>query len=218
MSADDVNREVEEVLSRPEFDYGPSWWEQAVEWLAERLEDLLGPLLPEAGTFGGGASSLVAWLVIVAAAALVVFAVVRAVRNRRAGRGSDDATPFEVDVDHQQPASHWRDEAGRLEAAGEWREALRARVRQLVRTLTDEGLVTDSAGRTTGELRTELGGSAPGAVPDVDVVFGRFESVWYGGAGHDGDDHAAVVAHVEAALRATSSHVATSSAPSGPAS
>lgn len=206
MNPDDVSRDVEEVLSRPEFQYGPSWWERAVEWLAERLEDLFGPLLPGAGTFGGGASSLVAWLVIVVAAGLVVFAVVRAVRNRRARRSSDDVTPFEVDVDHAQPASHWRDEADRFEAAGEWRDALRARVRQLVRTLTDEGLVTNSAGRTTGELRAELGESAPRAVDDVDVVFGRFESVWYGGAGHDRDDHVVVVAHVEAALRATTQH------------
>jgi len=208
VNPDEVQREVEEVLSRPEFDYGPSWWERAIEWLAELLEDLLGPLLPGAGTFGGGASSLVAWIIIVVAAGLVVFAVVRAVRNRRARRSSDDPTPFEVEVDLARPASHWRVEAERLEAAGEWREALRARVRQLVRTLTDEDLVTDSAGRTTVELRGELAVSAPGALDDVDVVFGRFESVWYGGAGHGADDHAAVIRHLESAVRAAARQVA----------
>lgn len=201
MNPDEVERDVEEVLSRSEFQYGPSWWEQAVDWLAERLEDLLGPLLPGEATFGGGASGLVAWIIIVVAAGLVVFAVVRAVRNRRARRRGDDATPFEVEVDHVLPASHWLAEAERLEAAGAWRDALRARVRQLVRTLTDEGLVTDSAGRTTIELRAEVATAAPRAHGDVDAVFRRFESVWYGGAGHDGDDQAAVVAHVEAALR-----------------
>lgn len=206
LDPDAVRRDVEEILGRPEFDYGPSWWERALEWLAERLDDLLGPLLPGGAAFGGGASSVVAWIVIVLAALLVAYLVFRVVRHR-VRRRREDVTPFDVEVDPALPAAHWRDEAERFEADGAWREALRSRVRLMVRSLADRGVVADLAGRTTGELRTEIRGRAANVAGDSDVVFERFEAVWYGGDGHDAAQHAALVERVDAVLDAASTPV-----------
>ena len=70
-------------------------------------------------------------------------------------------------------------DAERLEAEGEWKLALRARYRELVRTLTDRRQLPDVAGRTTGELRVDLDRTTPAASADFDVACLLFELAWY---------------------------------------
>jgi len=171
--------EVQRIMSDPAFDYTPSWLERATERISEWLGDLFSPSFGGAGgTFGGGVGGVVAWVMVIAALVAIVVVVVVAVRNR-IRRPRDDADDTAVDVEHRRPASEWARDAERLEAEGRWAEAVRARYRELVRTLVDRRALPDVAGLTTTELRAELSGTVPDAGGDFDLASGTFEAAWY---------------------------------------
>jgi hypothetical protein len=176
-----VSAEVREVLSRPEFRYEPSLAERIGDWIAERLEWLTGRLgVPGGGTFGGGAGSVVAWILVVAAAAILVAVVVYAVRNR-VRRPRAEAPALQTEIEQRRPAAEWAAEAERLEADRRWKEALLARYRELIRSMVDLRQVPDVAGRTTGELRTDVASSSPSASHAFETATRLFELSWYAG-------------------------------------
>ena len=180
----DAADKVREVMSRPEFRYEKSWLDRLGEWIARQLDDLFGNLEPGSGgtgTFSGGAGSLVAWLLIVLAVVAVVGTIVYVVLHR-VRRPAEDQPELTSEIEHRNPARHWAELAERHEAAGEWKEALRCRYRELVRTLIDRGQLPDVAGRTTGELRVDLSRSTPAAEAAFDRVTLLFELPWYADA------------------------------------
>jgi hypothetical protein len=176
-----VSAEVREVLSRPEFRYEPSIAERIGDWIADRLEWLAGRLgVPGGGTFGGGAGSVVAWILVVAAVAILVAVVVYAVRNR-VRRPRADAPALRTEIDQRRPAAEWAAEAERLESEGRWKEALLARYRELIRSMVDRRQVPDVAGRTTGEFRVDVASSSPSATQPFETATRLFEVAWYAG-------------------------------------
>lgn len=179
---DQVGDQVREVLSRREYRYEKSIVDRIGEWIAERLEDLFGDLALPGGTFSGGVGSLIAWLLIAVAVVAVVATVVYVVRHRVRRPEPDEEPVLATEVEHRHPADHWRRLAERHEAAGEWKDALRYRYRELVRTLVDRGSLPDLAGLTTGELRAELHGRCPAADDAFDAATRLFEQPWYAGA------------------------------------
>lgn len=177
----DTADKVREVMSRPEFRYEKSWLDRLGEWISRQLQDLFGDSPPgggPTGTFGGGAGPLIAWLLIILAVAAVVATVVYVVRHR-VRRPAEDEAVLTSEIEHRNPARHWAELAERHEAAGEWKEALRCRYRELVRTLVDRSQLPDIAGRTTGELRADLDRSTPVASSAFDRVTLLFELPWY---------------------------------------
>lgn len=177
-----LTEDVRRVMAQEQFRYEPSWFDRLSEWIGRQLERLFGGgggTEAPGATFGGGAGSVVAWLMILAALAAVVAVVVYVVRNRvrRPDRDDDDAT--DIEVEHRRRAREWARDAERLEAEGDWKGALRARYRELVRTLVDRGQVPDIAGRTTGELRQDLTVTTPGASEAFDTASLLFELAWY---------------------------------------
>ena len=66
-----------------------------------------------------------------------------------------------------------------FESEGAWKQAIRARYRLLVRTLIDGGQLPDIAGRTTGELRSDIETTIPGALESFDEASTLFELPWY---------------------------------------
>ena len=174
----DTAERVREVMSRPEFRYEKSLLDRVGEWIARQLEDLFGPVQP-AGTFGGGAGALIAWILIVVAVVGVVAAIVYVVVRRVRRPERDEEPLLDSEIEHRNPAAHWGELAARHEAAGEWKEALRCRYRELVRTLVDRGQLPDVPGRTTGELRSDLHRSTPAADDAFDRATLLFELPWY---------------------------------------
>lgn len=171
--------QVRDVMSGSAYDYSPSILERIQEWIS----DLFDRVLPDggpapAGTFGGGAGSLVGFLVVALALAALVAVVVAVVRNRVARPPAEEALSGS-EVEHRRRADDWASEAERHEAAGEWKEAVRARYRALVRTLVDRRQLPDIAGRTTGELRADLARTTPAASEDFDTASLLFELPWY---------------------------------------
>lgn len=178
--ADDVQR----IMSRDEFRYEPSWWDRVVDWIGEQLDRLFpdasgGADVGGGASFAGGIGQVLAWVLIVAAVVGVLVIVVYAVRNRVRRSPEDDGPATEIEVEHRRSASAWEADAARLEAEGRWKDALRARYRQLVRTLVDRRQVPDIAGRTTGELRDDVAASTPDAAEAFDTASLLFELAWY---------------------------------------
>lgn len=179
---DDVRAEVRRIMSRPAYRYEPTLLERLGRRLGEWLQRLLENLnVPGAapGTFGGGAGSVVAWVLIILAVAVAVFAVVRAVQRRVRRPAADDAPATTTDVEHERRAKDWADEAARMEHEGRFKDAVRARYREMVRTLVDRDQLPDVPGLTTGELRRALDRTTPAAADAFDRACTTFELAWY---------------------------------------
>ena len=178
---DDVRR----VMAREEFQYDKSWFDRLSDWIGRQLEKLFGESDPSGAvgsggsTFAGGIGSVLAWLLILVAAAAVVAVVVYVVRHRVRRPTEDDGPDTEVEIEHRRSARAWSGDAERLEAEGDWKGALRARYRHLVRTLVDRRQVPDVAGRTTGELREDVSSTTPAAADAFDTASLLFELAWY---------------------------------------
>lgn len=184
-SAEQARRAAVEVLSRPEFQEPAR---PLLQRLRDGLFDLLGRLL--ARLLEGATGSPIGW---VAAAAVVVVLVALTVRFVRGVRRDPevDAVGLGVSGGRRRAGADWRAEADALEAAGEWRRALRSRYRALLADLAARGLVDEVPGRTAGEYRGEVATNAPTAAGDFASATTLFEAAWYGGSPTDADDAAA---------------------------
>ncbi|MEO2106551.1 MAG: hypothetical protein ABGZ36_13005 [Actinomycetota bacterium] len=169
-------------MARPEFQYPKSLMERVGDWVAQRLENLFDDLpgvdVP-AGSFGGGAGSLIGWLLIILALAAVLAVVVVAVRHWVPRVDDDSGKLSEAEAEHRRRASEWAREAQDHEGRGEWKLAMRARYRELVRTLVDRKQVADLAGLTTRELLQDVATTTPGATADFESACMLFELPWY---------------------------------------
>jgi hypothetical protein len=166
---DQVNRAIDRVLARPEYQHpGPSLLERVqrdvLDWIARVLS----------GVVGAGLGAWIALAVILALVVLVLWRVAGGV-TRDPGQG------VAVSSGRLRPAADWRAEAEAHERAGEWRQAVRARYRALVADLAGRGLLQEIPGRTSGEYRAELGDALPVAASQFAGVTELFEGAWYGG-------------------------------------
>lgn len=171
---------MREVFERSEFRQDRSWIERLLDWIARQLSRLGGGG-GTAPAYGGALGNVVMWIALTI---LVVFLVALAwyvVRNRRSFRRHKPVAE-EVDVTEQLTPKEWRSAAEAHEAAGEWKEAIRCRYRELVARLVQRGVAPPQPGRTTGELRVDVAGSAPAAGSDFDRATLLFELPWYADA------------------------------------
>lgn len=168
------------ILDRPEYRWSDdeSVVERVLDWLSERLADLLEPL----GFGGGGLPVWVGWLILVGLAGLVGYLVYRARGGWGRARAPEVVRGGRVVVSAGEAGVDWAAEVERCEREGLWRDALRARYRVLVGELAARGLIGDLVGRTTGELVADVRVSAPAVVPAFAAATAIFEETWYGGA------------------------------------
>jgi hypothetical protein len=179
-----IREKAHEILSRPEFARSETLLERVAGWLGDLFSWLSFGV-------GGGSGVLgnVVGLGIVVAIVYVLVLLVRSLlgRPRRTKTGTDDALALEVEAGRD--AADWRSEAERLEAAGQWREAMRARYRELIRALIEDRVLDDIPGRTTGEYRAAFATARPGEAGAFGDLTDLFESVWYGGQDTGPDDN-----------------------------
>ncbi|MEZ5238870.1 MAG: DUF4129 domain-containing protein [Microthrixaceae bacterium] len=177
--------DVAEVMSRPELQYPRSVPERIGDWVAQRLDDLFGGApAPGAADIGGPSSamaSLVGWVLVLLAVALVIVVVVLAVRRWVPRGDEEDEEQTSLETEHRRSARDWRSDAERHESEGRWKLALKARHRELVRTLVDRAAVADVPGRTDTELARDLQRSTPGAGEAFDTASMLFELAWFAG-------------------------------------
>lgn len=77
-------------------------------------------------------------------------------------------------------ADEYRAEAESLAARGEFKEAVRARFRAIIRELEQRAVLDPRAGRTAGEIAREGAAAVPTIGEDLRLVAGTFDRVWYG--------------------------------------
>jgi hypothetical protein len=113
---------------------------------------------------------------------------------RRRKRGAAEAdepelVPHETDELPELPVEAFRSLADRLAAEGRFAEAIRERLRGIVRELVDAGVVENRPGWTVTELAAAAGRARPPVRPPLDAASRLFSDIWYGqrpaGAQHD---------------------------------
>lgn len=180
LGRDEAARLAREELAKQVYrEAGPSLAERVVRWLLEQAARLLGDV---AGVSPGGYAGLVAVLLVV-----VVAVVSLRLRLGPLARGARaDAALFTGRV--RSSAEH-RSAADRHAASGEWAEAVRERLRAVVRLLEERAVLDERPGRTADEAAAEAGRSLPGCASGLRRAARLFDDIWYGGrpAGPDAD-------------------------------
>lgn len=202
----EVKRTLEEVFSRPEFTKEPGILERIGKWLSDRFPDL-PKFGGTGGGFGGGIWTVLGYLLLIAMAVGVVVLIVYAVRHWISGpRRKKSGPKIESVEDENRSASDWRSDAEAHEASGDWIAALRARYRELVMALIEQGHVPSMPGRTTGELRVDVREHLPVVADDFDGLTVTFENAWYGGIAVSSQQYDVAKAECERVLREANSH------------
>jgi hypothetical protein len=179
-AAGEVRQRAHEILQRPEFGRHESLLQRIANWIGDLFSDITFGLGGGPGFLGNLVS-----LAILAGIVVVVVLIVRSLlgRTRLPKPTADDE--LTIELEEGKDASDWRSDAERFEAAGQWREAMRARYRELVRTLIDDRVLDDLPGRTTGEYRGEYVRARPAQAEAFVELTELFEAVWYGGVDTD---------------------------------
>lgn len=181
-SRDSVRQAATSVFGADDLQRHRSLWERFVEW----LQKLIGANVPKGQGSGvpspngfSALSEVLAWLLVVVAAALMLWCVYSVLRSwsKRSKVLTDDTDTEVVD---ERTTAEWRADADRLERDGEWKDALRARYRELVGELVDRRVLSPQAGRTTGEFRSDVSEVAPQVIDSFDAASRLFELAWYG--------------------------------------
>ena len=173
------------------------WFQKAFRWLLDRISSLLDAV---------GGSSPLGWFGLLGILALVVLVIV--VVRRRTGPLSRGASPDELFASGDRSAADFRAEAERFAASGAWAEAVRARLRAVVRDLEERGVVDARPGRTADEIARDAGRALPSAAADLRAAARLFDDVWYGGRTADSTSYDRLVA-VDSAVAAARPGVGT---------
>jgi hypothetical protein len=182
--AGEIRQRADEILQRPEFGRHESLMERIVSWIG----DLFSKVTFGLGGGPGSLGNLVA-LVITAGIVVLLVLIVRSFLSRTRLPKPTVGDELTIELEEGRDASDWRSDAERFEAAGQWREAMRARYRELVRLLIDDGVLADLPGRTTGEYRGEFVRARPAHADSFIELTELFEAVWYGGVETDAPDN-----------------------------
>jgi hypothetical protein len=184
LGRDEAQRLARLELANPAYtgDDEP-WIQKILRWVLERIARLLD-------TVGG--SSPLGWFGILGVIALVVLVVV--VVRRRTGALTRSPAPTALFTDADRTAADFRVEADRFAASGAWAEAVRARLRAVVRDVEERGLVDVRPGRTADEIARDAGRALPAVAADLRTAARLFDDVWYGGRTADSTSYDRLVA------------------------
>lgn len=172
LGRDEARRAAERELADPAYAAAqPSLVGRVVAWLLERVGELLE---------GAAANAPGGYLGLVVLGLLVVIGVV-AVRLRigRIGR----ITTGESGLFDEQTvtADQHRRSADAHAARGEWAEAVRDRLRAVVRDMEERALLDPRPGRTADEAAADGGRVLPACAEQLRAAARTFDDVWYGG-------------------------------------
>lgn len=143
--------------------------ERVIDWLVRQV----GKMLDSASSVApGGVPGLLLLLAI--GVALIVFLRMRLGPMRRTDALTDERGTRRL------TAEDYRSEAVAFAAAGDWREALRARFRAVIRELEQRGVLDERPGRTAGEIAAEASAAMPAVGGPMRLAADTFNEVWYG--------------------------------------
>jgi hypothetical protein len=149
----------------------PGLTERVLTWLYEQVVSLVERLSDASP--GGGPGLAVLVLLAVAAVVAVRLAVGPV---RRAARQEEP-----LFVGGPRSAAEHRAAADRHAAAGRWAEAVRERLRAVIRSLEERSLIDARPGSTADEAADEAGRALPDQAAALRAAARVFDDVWYGG-------------------------------------
>ena len=193
---DDITREAarraarEELQDRRYSDAEPPLVTRIVGRIIREFFELLNRA---AENTPGGRTGLVLLFLVLALLAGVVFAKLGPPARRRAEGGA----LFGADGRALTAAEH-RALAEQAAAQGAWAEAVRERLRAVVRELEARGVLEPRPGRTAGEVARDGGAAVPSIADELRRGTTAFDEVWYGGRTADAGTYAVLVAVDEA--------------------
>lgn len=174
--AGEIRRQAHEILTRSEFGRHESLVQRVLDWIGEQLSRF---------TFGiGGGPGFVGDLIgllVVSGVIVLLVVLVRAYLRRSRPPHEEPGDDLSIELEEGRAATDWRSDAERFEASGAWREAMRARYRELVTALVEQRVLADLPGRTTGEYLAEYARARPEGRDAFEALTRLFEGVWYGG-------------------------------------
>ena len=152
-------------------------------------------LLEQSAELGDAATVLTGvgpWWGLVGILAFVAgFVMVVRRRTGRVARGAPrESTLF---LGGARTAAEHRRAADEHAAAQRWDEAVRERLRAVVRAMEERGLLDPRPGRTALEAAADGGAQLPSCAASLRLGAELFDEVWYGGRRAGAGDHAALL-------------------------
>lgn len=161
---------AERELSKPRYEeQKPSLFRQVIDWIWERISELMGSIADVAPGGWVGLTVICAALLMLVIAVRLRFGALRATTTR-------GEALFE---DHPRSAAEHRAAAERYAADQRWTEALQERVRGIVRALEERALLTPRPGRTADEAAEEAGRALPDRSTELRLAARAFDEVTY---------------------------------------
>ena len=183
LGREEAARLAQQELSKQVYqERRPGLWQRLVRWLLDQAGELLDRV---AGVSPGGRSGLVVL------ALLVVVAIV-AVRLRVGPFGRRSPVDPALFTGRVRTADEHRAAADAHADRGEWAEAVRERLRAVVRSLEERAVLDERPGRTADEAAAEAGAVLPSCADDLRRATRLFDDVWYGGRPADPTGDAAL--------------------------
>lgn len=178
VGADAARELARRELAHPVYaDHQPSLVQQFVRWLARTVDHLLDA----AGAVSPGGTT--GWIVLIVALVLVVVVIrwrLGATARTAAVRGGV------LDAEVRTAAEHRR-AADAYAGAGRFDDAVRERMRAVVRELEERTVLEPRSGRTAGEAAREAGEALPALAASLRSAARLFDETVYGGRGADAD-------------------------------
>lgn len=188
---DEAREAARDELSDPIYRAAePSWFEQLISWLNDRLNELF----EAASRLGPGG---VAGLLVVLAVLLIVAVAIRLRTGKLAKSPHAGHAPL---GDATVPASAHREDAAAALAAADLHGAVVARFRALARELEQRGVLDVQTGRTADELAARAADALPDCADALRAAARIFDDVYYGGKPATTDAYG-VVAETDDAVR-----------------
>ena len=173
LSREEAREAARRELADPAYSQDdPGLLERLLIWVEQELRELLAQAA--AATPGGWQGLLVLAILIVVIAAVVRYRL--GPLARRAARSRDDlfGTAELTADDHRRAAD-------RAAARQDWADAVRERLRAIIRDLEERDLLDPRPGRTADEAARDAGGVLPELRQDLLRAASVFDEVWYGG-------------------------------------
>jgi hypothetical protein len=147
--------------------------------LFQQLLDKLLTLLQEGLQKGADAAPGGVWGLGALAVVVLTFVVVVRLKAGPLARGARVGDPFGGFARPVSPVEHRR-RADEQAAAGRYAEAVRERLRAIIRDLEERAVLDPRVGRTADEVAFESGLVLPAAAADLHRAARMFDDVWYG--------------------------------------
>ena len=170
LGRDEARELARRELTDPSYDAEPPFVQQAVEWIIERIQDLISRT---AGVLSG---SVALRLLIVVLGLVIAVVLLRMGPLARRGTRSDPLFPAE-----RRTAAEYRAAAEAAAGRQDWSTAVIERYRAVVVGFEERGLLDPRPGRTADEAAAEAGVVLPGLVHDLTRGSITFDGVRYGG-------------------------------------